>query len=365
MENEIDKYEDIYKRLKRCFDISFGNGKKPGLIPMSEVRKLVYLRRKPDFKNNMPENSLIEIPTDIYGALKDTYISRDSSYVSGFIGCAETPEEQLDGITNMTLLMYMSNHLAKEYKHKFRDETSTEKRKVFKKNERTLLDWKDIALSDIIASTYVLEKTSDEFENYFSYGSRIDDANQSTFVMDLPYIGQLCVHFGWDERKDWIVERAQNSVKSILEKKLELGQITEEKVQEITAELEQEGVLPEYEGKLYEFVGAMPIEYIGENTKKYRKIIGNKLPEDITSEDIEIMKNNGLNQRELYYFFIKMGASKDLLNEISGISKKVTPQTIENDTDDITIEEFNEATQDLKDLALGKGQEKTDPNIRT
>ena len=37
MENEIDKYEDIYKRLKKCFDISFGNGKKPVLIPISEI----------------------------------------------------------------------------------------------------------------------------------------------------------------------------------------------------------------------------------------------------------------------------------------------------------------------------------------
>ena len=362
MENKIDKYEDIYIRLKKCFDISFGNEKKRGLIPMSEVRKLVSYRRKPDLKNNMPENSLIEIPPDIYGALKDTYISRDPSYVSGSIGCAETPEEQLDGITNMTLLMYMSNHLAKQYKFKFRDESNPEKKKVFKKNERTLLDWKDIALSDIIASTYVLSKTAEEFKEYFSYGSRIDDANQSTFVMDLPYIGQLCVHFGWDERKNWIVERAQDSVKSILEKKFELGQITEEQVQEITTELEQDGVLPEYEGKLYEYVGAMPIEYIGENTKKYRKIIGNKLPEDITSEDIEKMKNKGLNQRELYYFFIKMGASKDLLNEISEVSKKITPQTIEKDTEDITVEEFNKATQDLNDL--GKGQEKTDSNIK-
>lgn len=365
MDYEIDKYEDIYIRLKRCFDVSFGNEKKLGLIPMSEVRKLVSLRRKPDFKNNMPENSLIEIPADIYGALKDTYISRDPSYVCGYIGCAETPEEQLDGITNMTLLMYMSNHLAKQYKMRFRNESDFEKRKALKKNERTLLNWKDIALSDTIASTYVLSKTSEEFKDYFSYGSRIDDADQSTFVMDLPYIGQLCVHFGWDERRDWIVERAQNSVKSILEKKFELGQITEEQLQEITTELEQDGVLLEYEGKLYEFVGAMPIEYIGENTKKYRKIIGNKLPEDITSEDIEIMKNKGLNQRELYYFFIKMGASKDLLNEISAVSKKITPQTIEKGTDDITEGEFNEATQVLKDLALEKGQEKTDPNIRT
>ena len=46
MKLEIDKYEDIYKRLKKCFDISFGNGKKAGIISMNEVRKLVYMRRK-------------------------------------------------------------------------------------------------------------------------------------------------------------------------------------------------------------------------------------------------------------------------------------------------------------------------------
>lgn len=365
MNVEIDKYEDIYRRLKKCFDISFGDGKKPGLIPMNEVRKLVYMRRKPDYRNNMPENSLIEIPGDLYSALKDTYISRDSSYVSGIIGCADTPEEQFDGITNMALLMYLSNHLSKEFKYKFRDETNPDRKKVFKKNERTLLDWKDIALSDIIASTYVLSKTSEEYDNYFSYGSRSDDDNQSTFAMDLPYIGQLCVHFGWEERKKWIVERAQNSVKSILEKKLELGQITEEQLQEITLDLDKNGVLPEYEGKLYEYVGAMPIEYIGENIKKYRKIVGNKIPEQITSEDIKIMTQNGLNERELYYFFIKMGASKELLDEISGANKKISHKSVEKATDDITIEEFNDATQDLKDLARENEQEKRDPNIRT
>lgn len=124
------------------------------------------------------------------------------------------------------------------------------------------------------------------------------------------------------------------------------------------------GILPQYEGKLYEYVGAMPIEYIGENIKKYRKIIGNKLPEDISSEDIKKMMDYGLNQRELYYFFIKMGAGKSLLNEISGISKKLTPQLIESKTEEVTIEEFNEATQDLKDLVLDKRQEKKNSNTR-
>ena len=76
------------------------------------------------------------------------------------------------------------------------------------------------------------------------------------------------------------------------------------------------------------------------------------------------MMDYGLNQRELYYFFIKMGAGKSLLNEISGISKKLTPQLIESKTEEVTIEEFNEATQDLKDLVLDKRQEKKNSNTR-
>lgn len=364
MNIEIDRYEDIYKKLKKCFYVSFGNENEKGLISMNEVKNLVYMRSREDFRNNLPHNSLIEVPKKLFEALKDTYISRDSSYASGIIGCAETPEEQLDGITNMALLMYLSNHLAKQYKFKIREENDIEKIEIYEKNEKILLTWKDISLSDIIASTYVFEKTSEEYNNYLSYGNRTDDENRSTFVIDLPYIGQLCVHFGWKEKKDAILKRAQETAKSILEKKVELGQITEKQLQKITTELEMKGILPQYEGKLYEYVGAMPIEYIGENIKKYRKIIGNKLPEDISSEDIKKMMDYGLNQRELYYFFIKMGAGKSLLNEISGISKKLTPQLIESKTEEVTIEEFNEATQDLKDLVLDKRQEKKNSNTR-
>ena len=363
MELEIDKYEDIYLRLKKCFNRSFGNGEKSGVISMQEVKKLVYMRKKEDFKNDLPENSLIEIPENLFKALQKTYISRDSSYVSGYIGCAETADEQLDGITNMALLMYLSNRLSKQYKFKASENITEEKRAFYNKNEKTLLTWKDIALSDIIASTYVLSKTYKEYQNYFSYGNRVDNKNRSTFVIDLSYIGQICVHFGWNENKKVILERAQNSVKSILEKKVELGQITKEQLIKITSELEKEGVLPEYEGKLYEYVTAMPIEYIGDNIKKYRKIFGSKLPEDITSEDVIKMKKRGLNQRELYYFFIKMGAPKNILNEISEVSKKITPQSIENVTQDLTIEEYNNAVQDIKNLTLNKEKNNTEHDI--
>ena len=75
------------------------------------------------------------------------------------------------------------------------------------------------------------------------------------------------------------------------------------------------------------------------------------------------MKKRGLNQRELYYFFIKMGAPKNILNEISEVSKKITPQSIENVTQDLTIEEYNNAVQDIKNLTLNKEKNNTEHDI--
>ena len=360
MKKEIDKYDDIYRYLKKCFQISFGDENVPGLISINEVRKLIALRRKDDKKNNLPENSLMEIPKEndkLLEVLKETYIGRDSSYVSGMIGCVESAEEQLNGITNMALLMYMSNHLAKQFKFKIDKNISNNKNEIYRKNYKILLTLKDIAISDIIASIYVLSKTSEEYDDYFSYGNRQDDSDKATFVIDLPYIGQLCVHFGWEEKKNAILERAKKTTKAILDKKLELGQISQEQKNRIIIDLDENGILPEYEGKLYEYVGAMPIEYIGDNIKKYRKVMGHKLPEEITTNDINEMRRLGMNERELYYFFIKMGASKSLLNEISIKTKKIKPRFIENSTDEVTISEFSDATRDLKNLSLEKNRE--------
>ena len=299
MGKEIDKYEDIYSKLKKCFEIAFGDGVKGGVISMNEVRQLMRVRSRPDDLNSLPRNSLIEIPEDLYEALKDTFTSRDSLCVSGLIGCTDDPAEQLDGITNMALLMYLSNHISKSCRIAYHGEKNIDIKKNLKRTEKGLLLWKDIALSDLIASIYVLSKTSKEFENYLSYGSRLDDENKPSFAIDLPYIGQLCVHFGWEERKQIVLKRAKGTVQSILEKKLELGQVTEEQLHNITTDLETDGVLPEYEGKLYEYVGIMPVEFAGEGVEKYRKMLGNKLPEEITRKDTGMLVRQGLNDREL------------------------------------------------------------------
>lgn len=354
MNIEIDKYENIYRKLKKCFYVSFGDENKKGLIPLKDVKSLLYNRRENDWNNNLPGNSLLEIPPNLYDTLKNTYMSRDTSCVSGYIGCAETTDEQMDGITNMALLVYLSNHLSKQYKEKAHGESEYNKFEVFKKNEKALLTWKHISLCNVISAIYVLENTSDEYKDYFSYGERLDDKNKPSFVIDLPYIGQICVHFGSEEKKNVVIETANNTVKSILQKKNELGQITEEQRQNILGKLERDGVLPEYEGRLYEYVGAFPMEYIGPKTSACRKIIGNKLPEEFSKKDIEKANRFGLNERELYYYFVKMGAPKSFLNIISGESKGVTPKDVEKSTYDLTIEEFNSATNNLKELVLGK-----------
>ena len=116
MEKVLDKYEEIYGRLDACFKIGFETEKKSGIISMEKVKKMIKSRMNPDYRNNLPQNTLIEIPNDLYSELKNTYKSRDSEVVSGIIGCADTPEEQLDGITNMALLIYLSNFLSKECK---------------------------------------------------------------------------------------------------------------------------------------------------------------------------------------------------------------------------------------------------------
>ena len=333
---DVPTYDDIYRKLKICFKLYFGDGNDKGLVPMDKVEEHVKSRKNPDPRHNLPENRFVEAPKELYDFLKDTYISRDETYVSGMIGCAETPEKQLDGITNMTLLMYLSNRLAKECDGIINDNDDDYKnmsdieKYICKKNVKTSYLWKNDAISSVIAEIYVLSKTNDDYKDFFSYGNRIDDEGKPTLVIDLPYIGQTCVHFGWNEQKETRLNDAQQFAKTILEEKVRLGTISREKYEEILAELDKEGILPEYEGKFYEYNVGMPIEYIGENLKKARKLINNKLPENITIDDLEMLKNKGYNDREIYYFCIKIGAPKKVLIKAKEIAKDLEENNIQS-----------------------------------
>lgn len=304
----ITKYEDIHKDLEDITTtyLSKEENLKDFILDQREKNKAGF------------KNSLIEVPeADIKYTLKKEYISNVSD-ITGELGTI-FPEEQAREIKNMALLALMSNRLSKYYKYEVENNKSLDDKtkEEYTKQKRSLLLSKDNATSDLIASLYVLEKTGGKkYSNLFSYGNRKDDNGKDTFTIDLPYVGQISVHFG--NKKEFILEDAKNKATSILERKKELGQIKESKFNELTDKLDVNSVLPNYTGKLFEYVSALPIEYIGPNTKEKvsRLSLEGKSSKQIKTEDIERISRSGLNVREAYYLAIKLGFSKDKLEEV-------------------------------------------------
>lgn len=303
----ITRYEDIHQNLEEIVTTY--------LSKESNLDNFILNQREKN-KSGLA-NSLIELPkSDIKYALKTDYLS-NSGNSNGEIGTIN-PDMQAHEIKNITLLMLMSNRLCKYYKHELETNDSLdEKTKAeYSKNKRKLLLSKDNATSDLIASLYVLEKTGGKkYSNFFSYGNSKDDSNRDTFTIDLPCFGQICVHFG--NMKNLILEDAKRKATSILERKKELGQIKESKFKELTCSLDN-NILPEYTGKLFEYVSALPLEFIGPNTKeKVNKLgLNTKSVKQVKTDDIQRISRSGLNAREAYYLAVKLGFSKKQLEDV-------------------------------------------------
>ena len=305
-------YTDIYKKLKKVTNTYLK------AEDINRVKKVILEQRKRN--EDDLENRLIELPdNNIESTIKSTYTKID--YIDGVIGTVDDID-QFDGITNITLLMLMSNRLSKLYKHKIKSEDlSPETTEIYQKNERTLLRWKDIATKDLLASLYILDKTESEYKDFISYGYNKDKKGNDRFIIDLPFFGQISVHFG--NKKDDIITNAQETVIGILQKKQELGQISQEEAQQLINELNEKTIMPEYTGKFYEYKSMFPIEYEGKNIKIIKENLGlkGKLPEEIDEYDIKRICNSGLNDRERFYFAIKLGLSKKQLEQILSTNK--------------------------------------------
>ncbi len=301
-----DNYASLYKKLEKVTLLFLNTKSKNDL-------KDFILKQKGKNESGL-KNTLIEIPSDnIKSIIRNDYTKID--YLTGNLGTVDATD-QFDGITNMALLMLMSNRLAKHYRYENNNELPEKTQELYRKNEITSLRWKDMAMKDLIASLYILTKTEDEYKNFISYGYRKDSVGNDSFVIDLPFFGQVCVHFG--NKFQSIMKNAQETVIGILESKHELGQISQEEFESLLYELNDTSILPDYTGKLYEYNAGLPIEYEGSKIKSIKKQLGfdKKLPEDIEREDIMKIWKSGLNSREAYYFSVKLGLSKELLEQI-------------------------------------------------
>ena len=224
----VTRYEQIHKKLEKVVSIYTNS------LSDKELKEFILKYRKAN-KEGL-RNSLIEVPEDnMKNVLQEQYASH--SKVKGEIGTIPI-EDQSYEIKSIAILILMSNRLSKFYSKKLDNQCLDEqKRQIYSKNERELLVWKENATSELIASLYILNKTGGkEYQEYFSYGERKDkDKGTSTFVIDLPYIGQMSVHFGPDKLN--IIEEARSKAMSILERKKALGQINKDDLKRLIEEL--------------------------------------------------------------------------------------------------------------------------------
>lgn len=323
MNKHLTKYEEIYQRLAKVTTIYLKYRK------AEQFEDFITSER--GINKTGLNNMLIEIPKEnIIDIIKKQYISEPNN--EGEIGTIE-PEKQADEIRNIALLMLMSNRLSKEYKRRTqmsKEQDETEKAKCLK-NEKDLLVWKNNAQIDLLASLYVLRKTEgQEYSDYFCYGDYRDKKGESTsFVIDLPYMGQISVHYGME--KGNIIEQTREKIISILERKRALGQIDKSQFKKLKEEININQILPTYEGKLYEYTSALPLEYIGTSAKEKIEQLGleTKSLQEINIKDIKKMQDSGLNEREAYYLLIKLGCSKEQLqNVIKVYSQRKIPNEV-------------------------------------
>lgn len=306
------KYENVYKNLKVILN---------EFLEKYDGRRIIKINlNQSKFNEGTFSNNLIEDDFDsveIIQAIKDSYLSRD--YIQGEIGLIDA-EEQYDGIFNSTLYMLMSNRLAKYYKKELDNNINldAETREKYEDKYKNLLNKKLDATTKLMYSLYIYKET--ENDNDFYYGHRIDNYGKDTFVIDLPVYGQISVHFGSKQNLEQVKNIARQSATKIIERKLELGQISQEKYGQIINDLNENTIFPEYTGKLYEYSSAIPLDYCGTKYEQAQKDlkISKKNSNNLTNEDIKrISENSKYNSRELYYFAVKSDWTKSQLELLS------------------------------------------------
>lgn len=245
-------------------------------------------------------------------------------------------EEQFDGITAMTILMLLTNRVAKEYQFQIENnpELLSYKKEFYRKRIESMYYWKNEAVSELLASIYVLKETIHEnqtnidYTDFFSYGHGIDtEINplaKDVLVIDLPYYGQIGIHFGNEQTMERDIRRAKGKAKAILKTKELLGQISEQETREIIQKIDDDTIFPKYTGIFYEYNSTLPTNYISSKIKRIRdNELKGKVPEDITVADIKSLYYNcNLNSREIRYLAIKLGFTKTQLDWLDEIIKK-------------------------------------------
>lgn len=327
--------------------------------------------------NDYQENSLINVPTTKEGALQSLEIFEevytDFDYVKGTMGLVSEVYQE-DGIMMMSFYALLANRKSKMYQRvldiynryeeiygKDPKELSVDEyvNSIFSDSDKNLHkyifellrkdnnknfdcvgdiieDLEDIKYmcyrdkrfgeENLLASIYVLQNTSDFYKERYSYGNTMDNEGNEAFVIDLPYVGAISFHYGFERNKNHLINNATKKARDILQEKLRLETSIQKRkrIENAISRLDDKNaILPEYAGKLYEFKSAFPIpsynerEGLKESINELLKKIGIKdvLEEDFTEEHLrKVLNYEGLNNREKRYLLIRIGLFKSALD---------------------------------------------------
>lgn len=206
----------------------------------------------------------------------------------------------------------MANRLAKKYKFYTENDyrLSQEEIQKYEQLEGKYLEVKSMAISSLLSALYIYNKDNDDLNYGINYGFSKDEDGKDAFIIDLPYVGQLCVHFGSRAKMERRKRDACNMAKFLIEDRQGGKQLSNQEIQDI-----ENMILPEYQGKLMEDVSAIPLEMKSEKIESIRKNYKNLY--DISAEKADrVIKKFELNPREAHYLAVKLGWPPEIINAI-------------------------------------------------
>lgn len=327
----ILKYRKIQRELEEVLDRYYAERQDAGIIQLIEDSAN---RRANGMKNRVKE---VPQTKNLLRYIKEQYLGLgDKEEYSAEIGTIPT-WNQVDWIEKISMLILVSNRLA-HYRGEQANLAKDEKiKEELRQKSAEAYNIKHKNLERLMACLYIYEQMEkDEEDIRFLYGylkdkkaDRTKNESEDAFAIDIPGVGQMAVHFGSQMKTR--INKAIEQCTTIINRNYELGLISKEKEQKMLENLNEKTILPKYKGRHYELNAGIPTRYKGRNYKEVINALGlnKKFKEEITKEDLELLYNTELTNREIWFVAVKFGfLPKDLITLSEMFAKRKSPSGI-------------------------------------
>ena len=315
------RYEDIKSNLVEAVNRYCELESKENIIR--------FIENQIDNDRNKYKNRFIVVPKkgDVIERIKSDYlgvpkvVNNEKIYESNYkgeIGCSEEIDAQMEAIRDAALLMLMSNRVAKKL-YDMCDKTEEKpKKEELRRKAGKWLGNKNRAFQSLVTCINILNYDNVENNPQYkiNYGMKKDKEGNDTFIIDVPYTGQICIHMGSKENFENNLQKINMATKSALESRIKSKMLEKEK--ELYDKKNADG-MSENEAKIYA-ENEIKKRYRSEISKMIAKIDGVKNIEDYNGELFEASSAIPLEMKilEISEMSEIMSKFKDLENPTAG-----------------------------------------------